>query len=322
MVLSIIIPHFKETWETCHWLFDSIAIQRGCDLNDIEVLIVNDGGNELKISRDYPFSIRQINKEQSGVSATRNRGLDEATGDYVMFCDCDDMFLNNYALHLYIDSMDKGFNVIVPQFIEEQPKAGKWVIIQHDNMDCTFVHGKAFLRKYLIDKNIRFDDTLTIHEDSYFVCLAMTLSENNVKRMTTPTYLWRWNEKSVVRNDHEAFVLKTYSHVIKVRMAMAKEMKRRGLEKEYMTTVVKTVTDCYYDFQWGDFRNDKFKSLQHKAINNVQMFWAIYKDDFKAAKPEMIAECVRISRDNAIRKGFLLEKETLKDFIKRVCEGK
>jgi len=150
----------------------------------------------------------------------------------------------------------------------------------------------------------------------------MTLSENNVKRMTTPTYLWRWNEKSVVRNDHEAFVLKTYSHVIKVRMAMAKEMKRRGLEKEYMTTVVKTVTDCYYDFQWGDFRNDKFKSLQHKAINNVQMFWAIYKDDFKAAKPEMIAECVRISRDNAIRKGFLLEKETLKDFIKRVCEGK
>ena len=322
MILSIIVPHYKEDFETCHWLFDTIATQRGCDLNDIEVLIVNDGGFELKIDRDYPFSIRQINKEQSGVSATRNRGLDEATGDYVMFCDCDDMFLNNYALHLYLDSMDKDFNVIVPQFIEEQPKDGKWVIIQHDNMDCTFVHGKAFKRQYLIDKNIRFDEALTIHEDSYFIVMAMTLSENKVKRMTTPTYLWRWNEKSVVRNDHEAFVLKTYNHVVKVRMAIAREMKRLNLEKEYFTTVVKSVTDFYYDFQYGDFRNEKYKTLQRKAAEGVQVFWALYKDDFKKANPDMIAECVRISRENALRKGFKLEKETLKDFIKRVCEGK
>lgn len=321
-MLSIVVPHYKETWETCHYLFDSLAIQRGCDLKDIEVVIVNDGGNELKVDRDYPFTIRQINKEQSGVSATRNRGLDEAKGEYVMFCDCDDMFLNMYALHLYIDAFPQKPNVIVPQFIEEQPKDGKWVIIQHDNMDCTFVHGKAFLKEYLISNNIRFDENLTIHEDSYFICMAMTCSGGNIKRMTTPTYLWRWNEKSVVRNDHEAFVLKTYKDVAKTRMALCRDLKARNFEKDYMTAVVKTVTDFYYDFQYGDFRNDKYKLLQRKAAENVRMFWAIYKDDFKKAVPDMIAECVRISRDNALRKGFRLEKETLKDFIKRVCEGK
>lgn len=324
-MLSIVVPHFRETWEMCHWLFDSIAIQRGCDLNEIEVVIVNDGGNELKINRDYPFVIRQINKEHSGVSATRNRGLDEAKGEYVMFCDADDMFLNNYALHLYLDAMKKEPNVIVPLFIEEQPKDGRWVIIQHDNGDCTFVHGKAFKKKFLLDEGIRFDENLTIHEDGFFVCVAITVAGASVHRMGTPTYLWRWNEKSVVRSNHEAFVLKTYDHVIKNRLALTAEMKKRGLEKEFNTTVVKTITDAYYDFQYGEFRDEtipKHKTLVSKAAEAVRLYWQIYKADFKKAKPELVGECVHLSRMNAYQKGFKLEKETLKGFIKRVCEGK
>ena len=45
-------------------------------------------------------------------------------------------------------------------------------------MDSTFVHGKVHRRQYLIDKEIRWNDALTIHEDSYFNILCQNLSTN------------------------------------------------------------------------------------------------------------------------------------------------
>ena len=321
MKLTIVVPRYKEQFDVCHYLLDSLAIQRGCDLNEFEVLICNDGQDELKIPREYPFKIRQLCLEHRGVSATRNSGMDAAETPYIMFCDADDMFLNNYGLHLVFNSIEKDPDIIVPAFVEEQPHDGKWVIIQHQNDDCTFVHGKVWKKQFLVDNNHRFDESLTIHEDGYFVCIAMTIAKK-IERITTPYYLWRWNETSVVRHDHDAFVLKTYKNVIDSRLAISKGLKERNLEKEFNTAVAKTITDCYYDFQFGDFRNPKYEPYAKKAAAEVRRYWNVYKEDFKKIPEPMIAECVHISRVNAYKKGFKLEKETLKNFINRVCEGK
>lgn len=69
--------------------------------------------------------------------------------------------------------MDFGFDSMVSVFIEESrnPETKEVVYINHD-MDSTFVHGKLHRRQYLIDKQIRFNDKLTIHEDSYFNILC------------------------------------------------------------------------------------------------------------------------------------------------------
>ena len=116
--------------------------------------------------------------EKHGVSAARNAALDAATADYVMFCDADDMFCNVCGLHILFNEMEVGnFDTLMSTFIEESrhPETGKPLYINHE-IDSTFVHGKVHRLAYLRDNSIRWNDNLTVHEDSYFNILAQNLT--------------------------------------------------------------------------------------------------------------------------------------------------
>ena len=101
MKLQILIPQYEETDDVVKPLLDSIAIQQNVDMNEIGVIIVNDG-TDVRLSDEllnsYPFKVEYILNKHKGVSATRNACLDHATADYVMFCDADDMFYNACGL--------------------------------------------------------------------------------------------------------------------------------------------------------------------------------------------------------------------------------
>lgn len=61
---------------------------------NLEIIVVNDGtkDNSMKIVEEYLVDerIKVINKENGGISSARNRGIEEATGEYVSFVDSDD----------------------------------------------------------------------------------------------------------------------------------------------------------------------------------------------------------------------------------------
>lgn len=69
-------------------------------LSDYEVICVNDGSPDrsVDIAREYAskFSnLKVINRQNGGLSAARNTGIDCAEGDYVMFLDSDDWIAEN-----------------------------------------------------------------------------------------------------------------------------------------------------------------------------------------------------------------------------------
>lgn len=88
MKLQILVPQYKETDEVIKPLLDSIAIQQNVPMDEIGVIICNDG-SDVKLTDEflagYPFKIEYYQEEHRGVSATRNACLDRATADYVMF---------------------------------------------------------------------------------------------------------------------------------------------------------------------------------------------------------------------------------------------
>ena len=64
---------------------------------------MNDGSDVIipdSFFEKYSFKIDYYLSEHKGVSQIRNQCLAAATADYVMFCDADDMFLNNCGLYL------------------------------------------------------------------------------------------------------------------------------------------------------------------------------------------------------------------------------
>lgn len=122
MKLQILIPQYKETDEVIKPLLDSIALQQSIDMNEIGVIICNDGSDIFltdTLLNSYPYKIEYYKEPHRGVSATRNACLDHATADYIMFCDADDMFYSVCGLWQMFREMNIGFDSMVSLFIEE-----------------------------------------------------------------------------------------------------------------------------------------------------------------------------------------------------------
>ena len=77
-------------------------------VNDIEVLVVNDGSKDQtsalahRFEKDYPNTFKVIDKENGGYGSTINTSLKIATGKYFKLLDGDDWYNPEYIRH-YLD---------------------------------------------------------------------------------------------------------------------------------------------------------------------------------------------------------------------------
>lgn len=108
-MISIVIPVYNQA-DKIEKTLNSINNQ---SFLDYEVIIVNDGSSDgienvfanfvknNKINNNYLF----LNQENRGAPAARNRGLKEANGDYLFFCDADAV-LKPEALELLLKALE------------------------------------------------------------------------------------------------------------------------------------------------------------------------------------------------------------------------
>lgn len=90
--ISIIIPMYNSE----AYIRQCLNSVRNQTYYNLEILVIDDGSTDksLKICRDMCQEDNRIclfTQRHAGVSSARNRGLDEATGDYIFFLDSDDM---------------------------------------------------------------------------------------------------------------------------------------------------------------------------------------------------------------------------------------
>ncbi|MBR2195065.1 MAG: glycosyltransferase family 2 protein [Salinivirgaceae bacterium] len=90
-LVSVVIPAYNAE-RTIKSTLDSIL---GQTYNNVEVLVIDDGSTDSTsiIVKSYSDTrIRLINKPNGGVSSARNLGIKSALGEYVAFCDSDDVW--------------------------------------------------------------------------------------------------------------------------------------------------------------------------------------------------------------------------------------
>lgn len=105
--ISVVVPIYNVEKYIARCL-DSILMQ---DYENLELILINDGSTdnvEAKINtylEKYPDIIKYIKKDNGGLSDARNKGIEIATGDYIMFVDSDDYLEPNLLKKLspYID---------------------------------------------------------------------------------------------------------------------------------------------------------------------------------------------------------------------------
>ena len=321
MKLGILVPQYKETDEVIKPLLDSIAIQQLVNFNDIEVIIVNDGSDVFlteKFLNSYPFKITYYKNEHKGVSGTRQKALDLCKADYVMFCDADDMFCNVIGLWLVFKEMQTGFDTLVSVFLEETKMQSEEHVFVKREKDNTFVHGKVHRRRYLIEQDIRWNEDLAIHEDSYFNVLCIKCSKN-VKYCELPFYLWKWRDESVCRNDFK-YMLKTYNDMLKSNTCLIKELIMRGKEEDAQFFVVAMNYDAYFTMnkdEWINQYNKEYRDSTEKRFAEYYKEFKYLLDKAPVDKKAMVYQSIR-NRFN--EEGMYFEKITYEQWIKHIEE--
>lgn len=95
LTISVVIPVFNRA-HLIERTLDSVFAQ---SFRNFEIVVVDDGsvdGLRDAVARrndDRIIYVRQLNR---GASAARNRGIDEARGDYIAFLDSDDCYLPHH----------------------------------------------------------------------------------------------------------------------------------------------------------------------------------------------------------------------------------
>ena len=322
MKLQILIPQYKETDEIVKPLLDSIALQQSVDFKEIGVIICNDGTDvhlSDELLNSYPFIIEYYKEPHRGVSGTRNACLDHAIADYVMFCDADDMFYNMCGLWIIFNEIQRGFDSLVSCFTEETRlgKTTEPMYINHD-MDSTFVHGKVHSRHYLLSQNIRWNEDLTIHEDSFFNIQCQSLSEN-VKYCSTPFYLWKWRDDSVCRHDPK-YMLKTFNNMIDSNDALIEALVEKGAPEKAIFYVIYMILDAYYMFnkpEWKDMENIEYRDSTERRFAS---YFQKYKETWTKVPMQEKMQISNGVRGRQVMEGMQMESMTIDDWLKHIEE--
>ena len=194
-MITVIIPVYNSgsTLERC---INSILLQ---SYNDIEIIIVDDDSrdNSRDICAMYSGkydNILTIDSAHIGVSGARNLGLEMAKGEFIAFCDADDIYLSDAFINMLnaIKSTDAAIGGVIKR---NHPLVENAVISADEAISRFFsndknrilgtVYGKLF-RRTLIGQNIKFDKDLSVGEDSEFLlrylfnCKSVSLISTNV----------------------------------------------------------------------------------------------------------------------------------------------
>jgi len=194
--ISVIVPVYnvEKYLKEC---VDSILNQT---IKNLEIILVDDGSldNSGTICDSYALKderIKVIHKKNGGLSSARNAGLDNATGEYIMFCDSDDMFFPSscevmfneiektkadYVIGNYINCDEDSKLWDNPVFNKEKYNNFKLDIKDYkksffimNSSACNKIYRKSFLDKL----NLRFVEKVPA-EDAIFTTHCFIHSKN------------------------------------------------------------------------------------------------------------------------------------------------
>lgn len=174
---------------------------------NIEIILINDCSKDSSLSLCKEYSskydyVRTINNSINlGVSATRNKGIDASTGDYICFVDSDDYVEPDYLEVLYNNYLKYNTVPICGFFYHDEcnhcePVEYKWsggdqlvslgeAFKLNDELYLTALWNKLFDLELAKSRNIRFDTSISRGEDLRFT--IDYVNENNLNSVYVST---------------------------------------------------------------------------------------------------------------------------------------
>ena len=193
--LSVILPVYNAA-KYLTGMLDSLAVQTV--KSEMQIILVDDGSTDGSAQLCDEFASRHtdtvvIHRKNGGVSAARNAGIKEASGEYIGFADADDTLAPDYFEKLLTaaktngcDMAMSGFTLVyegdrrpVSPFEDGEVFEGKDItdIIARKMLSDGSINGvwsKIFRRSVIEENSVEFPQGIKIGEDKRFVLDFLT----------------------------------------------------------------------------------------------------------------------------------------------------
>lgn len=183
-LISVIVPAYNAE----RYIARCIQSIENQTQQELEIIVVNDGSVDGTAAKAGECArgdsrIKLLFQENQGVSAARNRGLEEAKGQYIAFVDADDTLPSGALEHLLEVMRAENADIVSGTMRaihsngtvreENDASAGIWcgkTALEKSLGDEPHTYsacGKLFRKSFL--GGIRFTEKRRIHEDSFFL---------------------------------------------------------------------------------------------------------------------------------------------------------
>lgn len=219
MKLSVIIPVYNVEVYLSECVLS--LYQSGLSTVDFEVLLINDGSTDgsfqiaCELSKKY-MNIRVFTQENQGLSATRNRGILEAKGDYIFFLDSDDFIYPNVLPILLKKAFENNLDILRFEYWNVTESGEKKSLSKYKNKRKLFedkigdgyfllenVYNREFYacfslikRSFLIQSGVKFTQGM-YYEDIEFTISLSTFAKRAMY-ISKPLYAYRNRVTSIV----------------------------------------------------------------------------------------------------------------------------
>lgn len=291
--VSIIIPIYN-TEKYLRKCIDSIINQT---YKNLEIILINDGStdNSKKICDEYKNKddrIKVINKENSGISATRNMGLDAATGNWMIFVDSDDWVKDDMVEKLLNIAKKENAEIvqcnsyyayekeeikraaIIPNYqkrtdienIKLDIISPKYDEVENNTYTSAIraVHGKLYKSEIL--KNKKFLEDIFIFEDGIFLLNVL----DNVKKyilVNEYLYYYRISENSISKKFSDNYLEQIDKIMKNINLHIEKQKNKIKYESVYYAMCFEMISSSMtrYFFNKNNKNKHNMKLLKDKC---------------------------------------------------------
>ena len=207
--VSVLIPVYNAGEHLVRCL-DSLAAQT---FRDFEAVALDDGSTDDSLTRlrafaaDHPF-LSVVTQPNAGVPTTRNRLIEMAKGEFVMFMDNDDAIAPDYIDRFVAEALRTGADVVCGGYRRVTPDGRTIFAVNARSAEWSpylvvTPWAKIFKKRFLTENGISFFD-YGLGEDMPF-CLKAYKLANPMAVFDYSGYRWIYNGESVSSTVQKAF---------------------------------------------------------------------------------------------------------------------
>ena len=211
-LISVVVPFYNGE----NFVEKTIENFKKQTFSSFELILVDDGSTDSTAQRlceakqrEKDMSIQVVVKQNGGVSSARNQGIEKASGEWLCFCDDDDVISPDY-LSLLFGAVTQGKAKLALGYITKQENelyAGNTPEIKLFGRDeflreflyngIKYSHCGAIFHRSYYDGGVRYPEGEKYSEDVYLLWKLLSM-EDTIPVVCHPIYYYYQNPTSAM----------------------------------------------------------------------------------------------------------------------------